>query len=90
MTTVNIVVGDITQCNDDAIVNSAHESLLAGSGVCGAIHAAAGNELEKKCRKKHGKCEIGKAVITSAYDLPCKYVIHTVAPRYPHSTTLKK
>lgn len=82
MTDFIIQTGDITECNYDAIVNSAHKSLLSGSGVCGVIHKVAGRELEKECLEKHGECEIGKAVITSAYSLPCKHVIHTVTPRY--------
>lgn len=82
LTSINVKVGNIVQCAYEAIVNSAHHSLLKESGVCGAIHNAAGKELEKECVEKYGSCEVGEAVITSAYALPCKYVIHTVIPHY--------
>ena len=74
-------LGDITTISTGAIVNSANPSLLAGGGVCGAIHRAAGPQLEATCRAI-GKLEPGQAVITQAFDLPAKYVIHAVAPRY--------
>jgi len=76
-----ITTGDITQRPDDAIVNSAHPSLLAGGGVSGAIHAAAGPELELACRRL-GHCAPGEARITPGFKLPCRYVIHAVAPRW--------
>ena len=72
---------DITSINVDAIVNSANPALIAGGGVCGAIHRVAGPELEKVCREI-GKCEVGSAVITPAFNLPSQYVIHAVGPRW--------
>jgi O-acetyl-ADP-ribose deacetylase (regulator of RNase III) len=79
--TISILKGDITNQSVDAIVNSANPSLLAGGGVCGAIHKAAGPELEIAC-KAIGRCSAGTAVITPAFNLPAKYVIHAVGPRW--------
>lgn len=75
------VLGDITKIPTQAVVNSANPSLLAGGGVCGAIHRAAGPELEAAC-KQIGRIDPGQAVLTEAFNLPADYVIHAVAPRY--------
>lgn len=73
-------IGRIECQNVDVIVNSAHCSLLNGSGVCCAIHKAAGIELEAHC-KSLGPCEVGEFVVTPAFQLPAKWIIHTVLPK---------
>jgi len=76
---IKLIKGNITQLEVDCIVNAANQKLLPGSGVCGAIHHAAGPELASACERIN-HCGVGEARITRGFKLPAKYVIHTVGP----------
>lgn len=79
---IDVVLGDITTQQLDAIVNAANEALIAGGGVDGAIHEAAGEEELAAALSKLGRCAVGDAVATAGFALPARWIIHTVGPIY--------
>jgi len=87
---IELVNADITKLQVDAIVNAANSSLLGGGGVDGAIHRAGGKAILEECikiRDRQGGCKVGEAVITTAGNMPSKYVIHTVGPVWTRSNS---
>ncbi len=92
MNTIELIQGDITKIQANAIVNAANTSLLGGGGVDGAIHRAGGKAILEDCykiRERQGGCKTGEAVITTGGNLPAKYVIHTVGPVWSNGDSKK-
>lgn len=93
MSKINLIQGDITKVQTEAIVNAANSSLLGGGGVDGAIHRAGGSAILEACRAiraKQGSCATGEAVITTGGLLAAKYVIHTVGPVWSGNKEVEK
>ncbi len=84
---IEIVQGDITEQETEAIVNAANEKLIPGGGVDGAIHRKGGPAILKELRERYDRCPTGEAVITGGGNLKAKYVIHTVGPIYRGGTS---
>jgi O-acetyl-ADP-ribose deacetylase (regulator of RNase III) len=87
---VELLKGDITKLDVDAIVNAANTSLLGGGGVDGAIHRAGGSAILEECiqiRNRQGGCAVGEAVITTAGNMPARFVIHTAGPVWSKNNT---
>lgn len=86
-TKITVILGNIVkQADCDGVVNAANKNLRAGSGVCGAIHDAAGKELETYA-SRFAPLNVGEALATPAFNLPCRYIIHTVGPKYWEAPT---
>ena len=84
---LEIVKGDITKIKCDAIVCSTNKELIPLGSIDTAIHGAAGPELEKACEKIQ-RCDVGKCVVTEGYNLPCRYIIHTVSPHISEASSV--
>ena len=89
MNSITIQKADLTRLAADAIVNAANEGLWEGGGVCGAIFRAAGSRKLTEACSAIGHCDTGSAVITPGFDLPAKYIIHAVGPRWHGGTSGK-